>query len=153
MAILEYVDRVGELRPARQAGASAGGVGETAAEAVVEVEEEKEYIPLAKKAELAFAKQQAVKAALSSSGGVPEDIIPAFPAPRRTLSKWADFEQIVKAQKEYVGAARVARYESYSRKPAPPTAPPAAPEAAGAGGGGRRRGGSNEKKAEEQQLR
>jgi hypothetical protein len=96
MAIIEYVDRPGETRPARPAVAAA--------------EEKAAHVPLAARAAAAVAAQARVAAAVKA-GALPPTLAPAFPAPRPAMAAWTQFEAVKAAQAAYAAARREARAE------------------------------------------
>jgi hypothetical protein len=78
MAILEFVDREGEVRPAKPA--QAGGAQGSAAAVP---------LTLQQKLEQALAMQKQLKEALASTKPA-ASLVPAFPVPHAAATKWAD---------------------------------------------------------------
>jgi hypothetical protein len=79
MAILEFVDREGEVRPAKPAVPQGQGQGSAAAAPLT----------LQQKLEQALAMQKQLKEALASTKPA-ASLVPAFPVPHAAATKWAD---------------------------------------------------------------
>lgn len=85
MAILEFVDRPGEIRLSRPARAPHAEVKE-------------KHVPLTERAAVALQRQKEVAAAGPSAA---PSVAPAFPAPKPLVSQWAEFDEIRRQQLEY----------------------------------------------------
>lgn len=96
MAIIEYVDREGELRPAKE-------VNPPAVEEHVEPD-------LLEKLSLAVRTQEAVKEVVSK--GLPRNLVPSFPTPSVIPTTWEDVSN--RLPKKYASFARSAATGSES---------------------------------------
>lgn len=106
MAILEFVDRPGEVRPARPARAGAGVAAPPPS--------------LESRLQAVLARQAELKTALSATKPGPT-LVPAFPRPQPSVAKWTD-----------APAAWRARIQRATASAAPAPAPAAAAAAAAA---------------------
>lgn len=98
MAIIEYVDRPGELRPARPPilsspiNASSSSSSSTAST--------EKHQNLNDKVKEILAKQEEARA-LIKAGTIPSNVNPGFPKPATTIVSWQQFETIKSLQTEY----------------------------------------------------